>query len=72
MLVTILILLALAAIVVSLGSALVFLMRDDGRSRRTANALTWRIGLSIVLFGLIMLGIASGVIEPHGLAMPPQ
>jgi len=30
-------------------------------------ALSWRIGLSVGLFALIVLGIWSGVIKPHGI-----
>jgi len=61
-------------IVASLGSALYHLSRggtdrtaDD--SRKMARALTWRIGLSVVLFLLLMLAWYAGLIEPHGI--PP-
>ncbi|HED52402.1 MAG TPA: twin transmembrane helix small protein [Gammaproteobacteria bacterium] len=57
----------LVAIVVSLASGMVFLIRDKGRTERTARALTVRIGLSVALFGLIMLGIFTGHIKPHGI-----
>ncbi len=53
-------------IIASLGSGLVFLMRDRSQSRRTLNALTVRIGLSVTLFLLILLGLATGFIEPNG------
>lgn len=59
-------------IIASLGSALYHLSRggtdrtaDD--SRKMARALTWRIGLSIVLFLLLMLAWYAGLIEPHGI-----
>jgi hypothetical protein len=55
-----------AAIVASLASALRQLSRG-GDSRRLLRALTWRIGLSIALFVLLMLGWYLGFIEPHGL-----
>ncbi len=55
----------LFVIVASLGSALFYLMRDRGDSRRTLNALKLRIGLSIVLFLLILLGVFTGVIAPN-------
>ena len=40
----------LIAIFASLASGLVFLIRDKGQSNRMLTALSWRIGLSIVLF----------------------
>lgn len=52
-------------IVFSLGSALYFLMRDPGQSTRVVKALSWRIGLSIVLFILLMVGFKLGWITPH-------
>lgn len=60
------IVLTLIAIVGSLGSGLFYLMRDRSESRRTLNALTLRIALSVALFLLILLGVATGVITPHG------
>ena len=59
-------------IVASLASGLVYLVRDRGDSRRTLRALTWRIGLSVGLFALLMVLIATGVITPHGLVPRPQ
>lgn len=44
----------LVLILFSLGSALFYLMRDQGGSNRTVKALTLRIGLSVSLFLLIM------------------
>jgi len=51
----------------SLFSALVFLMRDKGRSDRTVRALTLRVGFSVALFLLILLCYKMGWIEPTGL-----
>ncbi len=67
MLIKLLIVLTLIAIVFSLGAGFFSLMRDksDSRSRGTVRALSWRIGLSIFLFVLIILGILTGVIEPN-------
>lgn len=59
------IVLALLAIIFSLGSGLYYLMTDKGHSNRTARALSWRIGLSMALFLLIVLGMATGVITPN-------
>jgi hypothetical protein len=56
----------LIAIAVSLFSALVFLLRDQGRGERTVRALTWRIGLSLLLFALLVLGFITGIIPPQG------
>lgn len=61
-----LVVLALAAVVASLGVALFGLVRDRGRGTRMVKALTFRIALSIGLFVLLMLGIAAGIIVPHG------
>ena len=71
MIIKTLIVVVLLAIVASLVSGMVFLIRDDSSSRRTLHALTWRIALSISLFVLIVLGIATGVIEPGGLPPTP-
>ncbi|MEI8384998.1 MAG: twin transmembrane helix small protein [Nitrosomonadaceae bacterium] len=43
-------------IVGSLASAMFYLVKDKGQSTRTVKALTFRIGLSVVLFALMMLG----------------
>jgi hypothetical protein len=67
MAIKILIIAALAAIIVSLASGMVFLVKDKGQTERTAKALTVRIGLSVLLFGLLMLGIFTGHIKPHGI-----
>lgn len=56
----------LAAIAVSLFSALVFLLRDQRRGERMVRALSWRIGLSLLLFVLLMLGYLTGLIPPQG------
>lgn len=59
------IVLTLLVIIGSLGSGLFYLMKDRSTSRRTLNALTLRIVLSVVLFLLILLGLATGVITPN-------
>ena len=61
------ILLTLLAIVISLGSGLAFMIKDKGQSDRTVKALTVRIALSVGLFVLLMLAIATGLIKPHGI-----
>jgi ABC-type multidrug transport system permease subunit len=62
----IVIIVAFVVIVASLGSALWYLVRGAGDSRRMVRALTWRIGLSIALFVLLMIAWYTGLIEPHG------
>ncbi|OGT36898.1 MAG: hypothetical protein A3F11_08960 [Gammaproteobacteria bacterium RIFCSPHIGHO2_12_FULL_37_14] len=59
------IVLFLIAIFFFLGSALYFLVNDKGRSDRTVKALTWRIGLSLILFILLLIAFAFGWISPH-------
>ena len=49
MVIKILIIVFLITIVYSLGSALVFLVKDHGEGDRTVKRLTWRISLSLVL-----------------------
>ena len=61
----IIIVLALAGILVSLGSALVYLIRDKGRTNRTVNALTIRVGISVALFLFILFSYWMGWIEPR-------
>jgi len=67
MIVKIVVILLLLTIVGSLGSSLFFMMRDRGKSDRTVRALTWRIGLSLLAFALLMVGAATGLITPHGI-----
>ena len=66
-----LVVILLLVILASLFSALVFLVRDRGATNRTVRALTWRIGLSIGLFLLLLLAGWMGWIEPHGLHPRP-
>ncbi len=54
-------------IVGALTSGLFFLIRDPSDSNRTVKSLTWRIALSFLLMGLVLLGILTGVIQPHGI-----
>jgi hypothetical protein len=63
-----LIVVLLVAIVVSLGSGLFHLVKDDGQSKRMVNALTVRIALSVLLFVLLFVAWKSGQIVPHGIS----
>ncbi len=58
---------AFILIIGSLGSALFYLMRDKGKSNRTVHALALRVGFSITLFLLILLGYKLGYITPTGI-----
>jgi Protein of unknown function (DUF2909) len=62
----ILVVLILFTIIGSLFSGLFFLIRDKGASDRTVRALTVRISLSVLLFVLLMIGYATGLLQPHG------
>lgn len=57
------------AILASLGSALFHLVKrgDEEHSRKTAQALTYRIGLSLVLFILLFVAYATGLFQPSGI-----
>jgi hypothetical protein len=55
------------AVVGVLFSGLFFLMKDRSGSRRVVNALAWRVGLAATLIAVIMIGIATGLLEPHGI-----
>jgi ABC-type Na+ efflux pump permease subunit len=62
-----LILLTLGLIIVSLGFGLFYLLNDGNRSRRTVQALTTRIVMSMALFFLLVLGYQFGILRPHGI-----
>ena len=63
----IIVILFLLVIVGSLASALFYLVRDKGASDRTVKSLTIRVGLSVTLFILLMLGYYFGLIPEPGL-----
>lgn len=63
----VLVLVLLAAVVVSLFSGLFFLNRDQGSSSRMVRALTVRITLSVLLFIVLLVAWWTGAIQPHGL-----
>lgn len=64
MLVKAIIILFLLTILYSLASSFFFLVRDKGEGDRTVRRLTWRIGLSLVLFALLWGGYQLGWIHP--------
>lgn len=52
---------------VSLFSGLFFLVRDQGKSKNVVKSLSWRVGLSVFLFILLILLFLFGVIQPHNI-----
>ena len=57
----------LIVILYNLGAGLYYMMVDKGKTNRTVKSLSWRIGLSVGLIVLVILGIYTGVIKPHGI-----
>lgn len=62
-----LVLILLAAVVISLGKAMFHLSGGPEESAQTVRALTFRIGLSIALFVVLMAAWYMGRFNPHGL-----
>ena len=63
----IIVLLLVVLILFSLASGLYYLVKDRGTSERTVKALTWRVGLSVALFALLLAGYYLGLIPKTGL-----
>src|SRR5690606_41321809 len=63
---TLLIVAFLVVIVWNLGAGLYYMLVDKGTTKRTVNALTKRIALSVALILLVALAIYMGWITPHG------
>ncbi len=63
----ILVAVAFILIIASLGSALVFMMRDKGRSNRTVQARALRVGFSGLRFVLLLVANHLGWIQPTGI-----
>jgi len=55
----------LILIIISLFVALYTLVKDKGQSTRTLRALTMRVGLSILLIVILLLGYKAGLIHPN-------
>ena len=64
---TLLIVAFLILIVWNLGAGLYYMLVDKGQSKRTVNALTRRIALSVALNVIVILAIKFGWIQPHGI-----
>ncbi|MBE9567397.1 MAG: twin transmembrane helix small protein [Proteobacteria bacterium] len=54
-------------ILISLGSGVFFLAKDDAKSTRVVTSLTIRVTLSITLFLLLFAGYYFGDLKPHGI-----
>ena len=67
MLIKVLVVILFLLILISLGSGLVYLVKDQGKTKRTTNALTWRIAISLIAFLLLIIGYFTGLIQPHGI-----
>jgi succinate dehydrogenase/fumarate reductase cytochrome b subunit len=63
---TLLIVAFLILILWNLGAGLYYMLVDKGTTKRTVNALTRRIALSVALILFIALAIYMGWITPHG------
>jgi len=63
LLVKLIVVILLLFVIGSLFSGLFFLVKDKGETRRTVNALTVRIGISILAIVIIMIAAATGLIE---------
>ena len=59
------IVLLLIFVVISLFTALYRLNKDEGDSTRVVKALAVRVGLSVFIFILILIGAKLGLIEPN-------
>jgi Protein of unknown function (DUF2909) len=67
----IIVIIAFIVIVASLARALFHLIKHKSSvdSEKIMQALTLRSGISILLFVLLFLAVASGLVQPHGLGM---
>jgi O-antigen/teichoic acid export membrane protein len=69
MIIKTIVVIAFILIIISLGSALLHLVKhkSDEDSKKTVKALTFRIALSVALFVFIYIMIATGLYTPHGI-----
>lgn len=67
MTIKIIIIIMFLIILLSLGAALYYLMQDKGTTKRTVNALTVRIAVSVSIILLLIIGYYTGLIQPHGI-----
>lgn len=63
---TLVIVAVLILILWNLGAGLYYMLVDKSESKRTVNALTRRIALSVALILGVVFAVWMGWIEPHG------
>ena len=68
MLFKLLIVVMMLIIVWNLFSAARYLVKNNKSSREMAKALSWRIGLSLLLFFLLFVAYGLGWITPHSIS----
>jgi hypothetical protein len=68
---TLLIIAVLILILWNLGAGLYYMLVDKGESKRTVNALTRRIALSVALIIGVVIAAKLGWIEFHGVGRNP-
>ena len=68
---TLLIIAVLILILWNLGAGLYYMLVDKGESKRTVNALTRRIALSVALIIGVIIAAKMGWIEFHGVGRNP-
>lgn len=71
MIIKTIVIIAFILIIISLGSALLHLVKhkSDEDSKKTVQALTFRIALSLALFVFVYVMIATGLYTPHGIGV---
>ena len=58
----------LFVVIGSLASAMFHLVKGEGKSSdKVIKSLSWRIGLSVLIFILLLVGQALGLIAPHSI-----
>ena len=68
---TLLIIAVLILILWNLGAGLYYMLVDKGESKRTVNALTRRVALSIALIIGVIIAAKMGWIDFHGVGRNP-
>ena len=72
MFVKIIIVITFLLIIFSLGTALFHLVKHKDSSEKTVKALSFRIGLSLLLLFFLFIAIMTGLIKPHGIGAKMQ